>query len=672
MTSLVLLMSLAPVHLFARAPPEATDDDTSVDLTDLSIEKLRALKVSSAAKKPQRIIETTAAVCVLTARDIQRTGATSLPEVLRTVPGIQVARIDASKWAVTARGFNGLFAAKLLVLIDGRTVYSPLFSGVFWDAQDIPLQDIERIEVVRGPGGTYWGANAVNGVINIVTKDAAQTEGASFSVTSGMTERLVADVRSGTRLGAHTSLRVEARTTSRASRERQDGADAADGWAATRGSFRLDHEPGERNHFTLLGAAHSGTEGVSALVVPILEAPYARVQDAEGRSSGGYALARWSRKTSETAGTVLQVFFDRTVRVDPLYSDRRNTFDLDFQSRFAGTRRMDVLWGFGARTTSDSLTGSEVYTLKPAAQTVTLLNAFVADEIAVVPERLRITVGTKIEHERSTGTDLQPSVRGLWLPSPSVGVWAAVSRAVRTPSRGEQSATYSVQVVPVPDSLPVLVQVVGGGLKAESVVAYEGGVRFRIQEHLSLDVAAYYNRYRGLRTASAEAVELVPDPATPHLLYPFRLTNGISPTTHGVEIDARWSPKPFLQTRAAFTWLSWERLDLSAEDPLPVPSEVGQNPSRQLYLEASVSPAPAWSVNASAYLVDRIDVLDVPGYTRVDGQVTWVLGHGLSLCVTGQDLLGDRAPEFRPTQGAFFDAARISRRYLLRVTWHPR
>jgi iron complex outermembrane receptor protein len=539
--TIAMALLCAPA-IFGAEPTPRSPSEASPDLTELSIEKLRTLKVSSAAKKPQKIMETTAAVCVLTARDIQRTGATTLPEVLRTVPGIQVARIDANKWAVTARGFNGLFAAQLLVLIDGRTVYSPLFSGVFWDAQDIPLEDIERIEVVRGPGGAYWGANAVNGVINIVTKDAAQTEGALVSVASGLTEPLVADVRSGTRIGPHTSFRVEGRATSRASREREDGTPASDAWSATRGGFRIDHEPSERDHLTLLGGAYNGNEGVSGLVIPILEAPYARVQDSEGRISGGYALARWSRKRSETDSSTLQVFFDRTIRIDPLYSDRRSTFDLDFQHRMAATRRMDLLWGLGVRTTSDSLTGSEVYTLAPPAQTTTLLNAFAADELTVVPDHVHVTLGAKLEHDPSTGFQLQPSLRGLWLPSQSVGVWAAVSRAVRTPSRGEESATFNARVVPAPDSLPILVQVTGGGLKAANVVAYESGVRFRAREQFSLDVAAHYNNYRNVRTVDAGSLEFVAGPGTPHYVYPFRLTNGETPTTYGVEIDARWTP----------------------------------------------------------------------------------------------------------------------------------
>ena len=668
----VALALLCAPAILAAEPTPRSPSEASPDLTELSIEKLRALKVSSAAKKPQKIMEATAAVSVLTARDIQRTGATTLPEVLRTVPGIQVARIDSNKWAVTARGFNGPFAAKLLVLIDGRTVYSPLFSGVFWDAQDIPLQDIERIEVVRGPGGTYWGANAVNGVINIVTKDATQTEGALVSVTSGLTEPLVADVRSGTRIGPHTSFRVEGRATSRASREREDGTPASDAWSATRGGFRLDHEPSERDHLTLLGGAYNGSEGVSGLVVPTLAAPYARIQDSEGRLSGGYALARWSRKSSETSSSTLQVFFDRTTRIDPLYSDRRNTIDLDFQHRMTATRRMDLLWGLGARTTWDALTGSEVYALTPAAQTTTLLNAFVANELSVVPDHLRVTLGAKLEHDPSTGFQLQPSLRGLWLPSQSVAVWTAVSRAVRTPSRGEESATFNARVVPGPDSLPILVQVIGGGLKAESVVAYESGVRLRVHEQLTLDVAAYYNKYRHLRSATAEAPEFIPGPDVPHLLYPFHLVSADAPTTYGIEVDARFRPAAFLQARGGFSWLAWKNVDVATEQPLPEPSEVLDSPHPQLYLGASLTPSPRLTVDAAAYVVGRIDALDVPAYTRVDGQVTWALGRALSLSVAAQDLLGDRAPEFRSSQGASFDAARVSRRFLARVTWHSR
>jgi len=227
-------------------------------------------------------------------------------------------------------------------------------------------------------------------------------------------------------------------------------------------------------------------------------------------------------------------------------------------------------------------------------------------------------------------------------------------------------------VVPVPDSPPVLVQVTGGGLKAESVVAYESGFRLRAHEQLSLDVAAYYNDYQHVRSATAGQPEFVPGPGVPHLVYPFRLVNTDAPTTYGVEVDARWSPRTFLQTRGGFTWLGWKHADVSTDSPLPEPSEVLNSPHRQLYLAVSVVPSPRVTLDAAVYAVGRIDALDVPSYTRVDGQVTCTLGHGLALTVAGQDLLGDRAPEFRPTQGAFFDAARISRRYLARVTWRSR
>jgi len=369
------------------------------DLTEFSIEDLMQIKVVSAAKVEQALQDTAAAVFVITADDIRRSGVTNVMEALRLAPGVEVAQIDSSRWAITIRGFNGRFANKLLVLIDGRSIYTSQFSGVYWEIQDLFLPDIERIEVIRGPGGSLWGANAVNGVINIITKNSKNTQGGLATLTAGNEERTIAGVRYGGKLGDHAHYRVYGQFTERDGLATPDGHDAGDDWRISKSGFRLDWTPLAKDAVAIQGDYYDGHFDQN-LVTPTLFSLYSKQQLSEANDSGGSLQARWEHQYSATSRMGLQVYYQYADRNDPLYIADSNTFDLDFQHNFALTDRQEMVWGLGYRHNQDHFTNTEFSAVSPNNFTTDLLSAFIQDQVDLIPEQLRLTGGVKVEHNR--------------------------------------------------------------------------------------------------------------------------------------------------------------------------------------------------------------------------------------------------------------------------------
>ncbi len=417
------------------------------DLTQFSIEDLMRVKVVSAAKMEQALLDTAAAVFVITADDIRRSGVTNVMEALRLAPGVEVARIDSSRWAITIRGINGRFANKLLVLIDGRSIYTSQFSGVYWEVQNLFLPDIERIEVIRGPGGSLWGANAVNGVINIITKNSKDTQGGLVTLTAGNEERAIAGVRYGGKLGDDARYRIYGQFTERDGLVTPDGRDADDDWRIGRGGFRLDWIPSAQDTVAVQGDHYKGNFDQN-LTTSGLTQPYIEQQLSPAKDSGGSFQARWEHQYSAASQTGLQIYYQYADREDPLYISDSETFDIDFQHNFAWDDRQEIVWGLGYRRNQDYFTDTEFSSVNPSKQKTELFSAFVQDQADLIPEQLRLTAGIKIEHNDFTGWEWQPSVRMIWTPHPDHRLWAAVSRAVRTPSRGEEDAQVNLYVLP--------------------------------------------------------------------------------------------------------------------------------------------------------------------------------------------------------------------------------
>src|SRR5437660_2958158 len=514
------------------------------DVTALSMEDLMNMQVTSVSKRTQKVADAAAAVFVITQEDIRRSGARSIPEALRLAPGLEVARIDSNKWAIASRGFNGRFDNKLLVLIDGRSVYTPLFSGVYWNVQDVMLEDIDRIEVIRGPGATLWGANAVNGVINIISKKAKSTQSTVVTAGAGTEERGSGGVRYGSKIG-DTSYRAYGKYFNWGPSLYSNGTTAHDGWDALRGGFRADWTPAGSNSLTLQGDIYQSKYG-ETLTVPSLNAPYSNTFPNNGKYSGGNILGRWNR-SSEGSSMSLQMYYDNTTISDnSLFGDHQNIFDTDFHHGFHVGDSQQFVWGLGYRSIRDRNDSSFSVSLQPNQLTLNPFSAFIQDEISLVDKRLRLTFGSKFEHNDFTGFEVQPNARLLWTLTPNQSVWTAVSRAVRTPALTDEGLRLNSAVVPPatpanPTPFPAVVAVFGSHqFQSEDLLAYEVGYRVQATNSFSADIATFYNNYSNLRTAEPGAPFLEGSPAPTDIVIPFVAANKMSGGTYGLELFADW------------------------------------------------------------------------------------------------------------------------------------
>src|ERR1700720_1921873 len=422
----ILLAGFLAVCL--TSPTPAQTSRSVPDVTAMSMEDLMNLQVTSVSKRTQKVADAAAAIFVITQDDIRRSGATSIPEALRLAPGLEVARIDQNKWAIGSRGFNGRFDNKLLVLIDGRSVYTPLFSGVYWNVQDVMLEDVDRIEVIRGPGATLWGANAVDGVINVITKKAKATQSAVVTAGAGTEERGSGGVRYGSKIG-DTSYRAYGKYFNWGPSQYSSGMTAHDGWDALRGGFRADWTPAGANSLTFQGDIYP-SKYRETLTVSSLNAPYSSTFPNNGNYSGGNILGRWNH-SSEGSSMSLQMYYDNTTIADnSLFVDHENIFDMDFQDGFHVGDSQQFVWGLGYRSIRDRNDSSFSVSLQPNQLTLNHFSAFVQDEISLVDNRLRLTFGSKFEHNDFPGFEVQPNARLLWTLTPNQSVWTAVSRAV--------------------------------------------------------------------------------------------------------------------------------------------------------------------------------------------------------------------------------------------------
>lgn len=648
---LVLLAALAAAAVAAPAggqapesPPPGERDERKGDLTELSIEELMSIEVTSVSKRAEAISRAAAAVYVLSQEDLRRAGVSNLPEALRLVPGVQVARATSSIWAISARGFNGRFANKLLVLIDGRSVYTPLFSGVFWDVQGTLIEDIDRIEVIRGPGAALWGANAVNGVINVITKRAAETRGTLARGALGSEIDALAAVRHGGG-GGRTAWRVFAEGSDRDGGEPLDGRPAPDGWSLARGGFRLDHDGAAGGLLTAQGGGYDGESGERLIALPPL-APGLPPR-VENDLRGGHLSARWSRATSAASELVVQGYVDHNRRAQPMLEERRRTFDLELQHSLS-LRRHEIVWGVGFRQTDDALRGSEAIGFRPDERSDRLWSAYVQDQIAPVPGRVWLTLGTKLEENDYTGFEVQPSVRALWIPRRGHTLWSAVSRAVRTPSRAEADVELVSETFPAgtlfPGAPPAVAVVFGSdGFESEELIAFEAGYRVGLGVGVFLDVASFYNRYDQLRDVRADAPFLDVGPP-PRLVVPAVVANLMHGDTRGLEVAAEWWVDDRWRLTAAYGLL---RMDLESSGPGAEAIE-GGSPQQQLTVRSSWDLGPRLQADVVARWVDALPAQEIDDYLEADVRLAWSPRSALTLELVGRNLLDDSHQEFVP------------------------
>jgi iron complex outermembrane receptor protein len=634
----VVLAGMAWLAVAGEMKAEAQPGGSFTNLTDISLEQLVNIEVTSVSKKENRLNQSPAAISVITQEDIRRSGLTSIPELLRLAPGMDVAQINASTWAISSRGFNGQFADKLLVLVDGRSIYAPAFGGVFWGLQDTVLEDLDRIEIIRGPGATLWGANAVNGVINIITKSAKETQGLLISTSAGTEEQPATSLRYGGQLGSNVYYRVYAKYVNHDNFVDASGNETADSWDALRGGARLDWEATEGDLLTLQGDYYGGTFNHN-VVLTSLTPPYAQNITSGDYNSGGNLLGRWTHDFTGSSQLTVQGYYDHTRNADAGTEGLPDVYDFDAQHRFALGQRQDIVWGAGYRYSHVENRNASFITWNPPVRHDQLYSAFAQDDITVVEDRLHLTLGSKVEHNDYTGFEFEPSGRLLWTPSEKQTVWGAVSRAVRTPAVFETSARYNSNFLASPFAPPVQVALSGNpNFKSEEVLSYELGYRIEPTRRLSFDLATYYTIYDRLRFFGASGAPFFQPTPVPHMVVPEEFNNGLSASTYGAEVSAQWQAADCWKLMGSYSWL---HMNLHAGDTM-----AGDSPQQQFQIRSYLNLPGNLELNNALYYVDTLPNQGIPSYFRLDAGLVWRPNRSWEIGIWGQNLLNGRHAEF--------------------------
>lgn len=648
--ALAALAALATAASGHAAEPQADSLESAAQdapLMGLSLEDLGRVKITSASKKEEPWFQTAAAVFVITSDDIRRSGARSIPQLLRVVPGLEVANIDGSKWAVAARGFNGRFSTKLLVLVDGHSIYTPLFTGVFWDAEETILDDIERIEVIRGPGATLWGTNAVNGVINIITKDSGDTQGALLSGTTGTSERGYVGGRAGGTLGTNSTYRVFGLGFTRKALPSAIGGPEMDDWRGGRGGFRVDWDPGPRDHVCVGGAAVANAEPQGVVRVQ-LEAPFMLNVVDNAKQSGEFLLARWTRQFDAHSELHVQANFDHTDRTEALGNEQRHTLDIDVQHNLRLASRHDIVWGANWRLTSDRI-GSEqpLIQFTDEAMTETQGGLYVQDDLHTSDRRAALTLGVKVEKASFGDASLQPNARVSFAPSPSQAIWGSVARALRTPSRGERTVLLGMAAFPdLNTGLTVVPTYVGSPDRVnEELVAYEVGWRTRVTPRFTADLALFRHHYENLLVITPGQTSMVMLGSTPYLRMPLLTAGTGGADEDGAEVALWFSPTNPWRLRGSYTYALLERHDPPSAVANGAASP-GLPPRHRGVLESQLELTRQWSFDQTVRYVDPLPKSTVPAYTELDLRLSWRPAPTLKLTLEGANLLHDRHAEY--------------------------
>lgn len=669
-----LLRSIMPQSLALLLVASACAQDKPADLSKLSMEDLMNIEVTSASKKEQKLSEVAAAIFVISREDIRQSGARNIPDLLRMVPGLDVAQINANIWAISARGFNAQVAGKLLVLIDGRSVYTPVYGGVYWDTQDLPIDDIERIEVIRGPGATVWGANAVNGVINIITRKTADTPGTMLSGGDGNVDQGFGTIQHGGQLGEKTSYRAYVKYFNYAASPALAGGSGHDDWHLLHGGFRADSDYSKRDAITVQGDLYSGTEGDT--IAPFISLTAAPTGPALLRVglSGGDVLGRWRHVFSSPSDATLQVYFDRYKRDGPFIDESRNTFDIDFRHHAALGARHDPIWGAGYRRSSDKTEGiGNLYLTTPDLATQ-LFNVFAQDEMTLRPNLLYLTAGAKVEHDYYTGFDVAPSVRLRWMPSGSATFWTSISRASLIPARYDTALVYEYEVLPGPGGIPILATVFGNPrLKSEHVIAYELGYRAQASRAISVDLAGVFNAYSHLQDRAFSPPYLTAEPPPLHIEAPLTLNNKQHGTTEGLEVAANWKASGRWTLSPGYSFLEIHLHDDGPSAGVGIAATLeGMSPRHQAQLRSQLSLIRGFSWDLDSYFVHRLPAEAIPSYTRVDTQLRWSAGERLEISAVGQNLLQTEHIEMNGNilELQTVHSTEVKRSIFGKITWH--
>ena len=630
----------------AQSQQQSGTSTSPAALKGMSLEELSQIEVTSPSREPRPAFRSPVAIFVITGEDIRRAGVRTIPDALRLAPGVEVAQIDGSKWSVGIRGFGSRLSRDVLVLIDGRTVYTPLFAGTYWEVQDTLLEDIDRIEVIRGPGGTIWGPNAVDGVINIITKSTKDTQGAYAEAGGGSYEQGYLAARYGGDAGNGLTWRVYAKAFDRGPESHPDH-DNFDDWRGTQGGFRMDWGQG-RDSFTLQGDVY-GQEDGERVGLSTYVPPANSVTDGNADLNGANVLFRWSRQLGENNNFQLQAYYDQTDRYEPNLGENRYTEDLDFQDRTKLPWRQELLYGVEGRASDghflDVISG---LVFSPAHRDDTLLSGFLEDNIDLVDGKLLLTLGSKVLKTNYTGFEGEPSARLLWTPTDKQSFWLAYTHAVRTPSDAEEDFYLSSLIGETSTGIPVFARFNANPVFApEQLNGYELGYRRMIGRKLYIDFASFFNHYHDLFSEDLAGNFFVenglPFPVTVqpgvHVLLPAQFRNSLYGNTAGGEIAPEWRPASFWRLRGSYSFLHMDLHKVPDAIVAQTPEAVeGSSPQDEVSIDSSFDLPRRLQLDLVYRYVSALPALNVPAYSTGDVRLAWRLKKHLELSVVGRNL----------------------------------
>ncbi len=625
------------------------------------------IEVTTVSKKEQKLSQAPAAIYVITQEDIRRSGMTSIPDLLRMVPGLQVTQIQGGAWAITARGFNDQYAHKLLVMVDGRSVYSPLDGGVTWEEQDTMLEDIERIEVIRGPGATLWGANAVNGIINIITKAAKDTQGALATAGVGDQGQALGAFRYGGQLGDNGFYRAFVKDLH--GRGLSDAAGQPDigGESSMTAGFRADVKLSGEDSLTVEAGAlrdHADSQVASFALQP----PFAIVSQGVERNNTADIMASWTHHQADGSIEGLRISYDHSGTSEPNFTRSYSNFNLEFQHQLNLSESSSLVWGLGFRdSTTDSAGNFSASETQPHGND-RLYSGFVQDQITLADGHVSFILGSKFEHNAFTGVEIEPGVRLLWTPDSHHTMWAAVSRAVSTPPKLDTDIVANASF-PGPNGVPTVIRVLGDtSYGSEDLVAYELGYRLQTTRRFSIDLATFYNDYRHLATSEPGIPFFETDPAPAHLVIPTYFSNTMHGGTYGAEISSNWNVTSHWRLIPSYSWLKFDlRLAPGSHDTTSL-ADAGESPQHQFQIRSNLDISKRLQFDSALYYVSSLPTVDVSAYARVDARLGFRPRKDLEISLAGQNLQGGRHVEFVSTEGPYTRAA-ISRSVFVKLTW---
>jgi len=607
-------------------------------LKKLAIEDLMNLPVSSVSKKLETLSEATAATTIITAEDIKRLGMNSIPEILRFVPGIEVARIDANKWAISSRGFNGRFASKMLVLIDGRSVYTPLFSGVYWDVQDTLLEDVARIEVIRGSGAALWGANAVNGIINIITKSSKETQGNLVSVEAGNELKYQVSARHGGQIDETTHYRVYTKQTSHGSFYQPKQPENNDTWDQKRVGGRIDSKPTEQLSYSIQADAY---------ISDYNNVPTRKRNDTLSEAKGAHLLFQSDYVIDPQRQFSFLAYFDHTQRTSISSDTQHNTWDIEAQYRFPLASSHEIMIGAGYRSIHDSIIGLQSFSVIPTQRTDHILNGFVQDKITLKENKLYLTLGSKIEHNDYTGIEIQPSAHLLWTPNDKNSIWATVSRATRTPARTDSDYLITSPYFHIEGNK---------GIESENLISYEMGYRVQVKTGLSFDMSAYFNDYDSLINVELDKVE--------NRKTFYKQRNSEKGQAFGFEFSSKWQVNSTWLLQLNYSWLD---LKITKKAGFTDTTREVNSPRNKITLLSSLSLSPKWKIDNFYSYVDELKPIDIPAYHRFDTQIRYQYSDDLDFALSWKNMFDKKHFEFTGGSGLF--ATEVEDSISLKMNW---